>query len=156
MRRACGRRSWTAVLSIGLSRQLLADGGRLRAAVQDVSYTAVRRRALSEAIIAELAARPPANDVRALLAVALPQLLAERHAAYAVVDQAVTAARAHRATVGAAGFVNALLRGFLRQRDEIVERLSRRRCGAVQRASVVDRPDPRRASAALARHPCRG
>jgi 16S rRNA (cytosine967-C5)-methyltransferase len=99
----------------------VADG-RLRAAVQDLSYTAVRRRALSERVIAELAARPPAAEVTALLAVALPQLLAERHADYTVVDQAVTAARANRATVPAAGFVNALLRNFLRQRDELVER----------------------------------
>jgi 16S rRNA (cytosine967-C5)-methyltransferase len=112
-------------LDRALAEAAIADGSRLRAAVQDVSYTAVRRRALSERVIAELAGRPPSDDVRALLAVALPQLLTERHAAYAVVDQTVTAARANRATAFAAGFVNALLRNFLRQQSGIVERLNR-------------------------------
>jgi len=112
-------------LDRALAEAVIADGGRLRAAVQDVSYTAVRRRALSERVIAELAARPPSDEVRALLAVALPQLLTDRHATYAVVDQAVTAARANRATAFAAGFVNALLRNFLRQQSGIVERLTR-------------------------------
>ncbi len=112
-------------LDRALAEVVPADGSRLRQATQDVSYTAVRRRAFSERVIAELAARPPSDDVRALLSVALPQLLSERHAAYAVVDQAVTAARAHPPTAFAAGFVNALLRNFLRQQSGIVERLNR-------------------------------
>jgi 16S rRNA (cytosine967-C5)-methyltransferase len=101
------------------------EGSRLRQATQDVGYAAVRRRAFSERVIAELAARPPSDSVRALLSVALPQLLTDRHAPYAVVDQAVTAARADQATAFAAGFVNALLRNFLRQQSGIVERLNR-------------------------------
>jgi 16S rRNA (cytosine967-C5)-methyltransferase len=124
---ALAAKVWRSVVEgRSLERAIAVVGeGRLRAAVQDLSYTAVRRRALSERVIAELAARPPAADVAALLAVALPQLLAERHADYAVVDQAVNAARANRATAPAAGFVNALLRNFLRQRGELVERLQR-------------------------------
>ena len=105
--------------------EVLPAGDRLRPAVQSVSYSAVRRRALSERVIAELAARPPAPQVGALLAVALPQLLDDRHAAYAVVDQAVTAARADAETAAAAGFVNAILRNFLRQDDAWLERLQR-------------------------------
>jgi 16S rRNA (cytosine967-C5)-methyltransferase len=105
--------------------EALPGGSRLRPAVQSVSYSAVRRRALSERVIAELAARPPAAPVAALLCVALPQLLADRHAAYAVVDQAVTAARADAATDAAAGFVNALLRNFLRQDAAWLQRLQR-------------------------------
>jgi 16S rRNA (cytosine967-C5)-methyltransferase len=97
----------------------------LRAAVQDISYRAVRRRAFSVRVIREVAERPPAPAVAALLCVALPQLLAERHAVHTVVDQAVEAARAQAATAGAAGFVNALLRNFLRRRDELLERLQR-------------------------------
>jgi 16S rRNA (cytosine967-C5)-methyltransferase len=104
---------------------VISDESRMRQATQDVSYAAVRRRAFSERVIAELAARPPADGVRALLAVALPQLLSGRHAAYAVVDQAVTAARADPTTAFAAGFVNAVLRNFLRQQGAIVERLNR-------------------------------
>ena len=102
-----------------------ADRARLRAAVQDTSYTAIRRRALSERVIAELASRPPTAETSALLCVALPQLLTGRHAAHTVVDQAVTAARLQPATAGAAGFVNALLRNFLRRQDELLERLQR-------------------------------
>jgi 16S rRNA (cytosine967-C5)-methyltransferase len=112
-------------LDRALAEVVPADGSRLRQATQDVSYTAVRRRALSERIIAELAARPPSDEVRALLSVALPQLLSDRYAAYAVVDQAVTAARTYPTTAFAAGFVNALLRNFLRQQSGIVERLNR-------------------------------
>ena len=90
-------------------------GSTLRPAVRAVSYGAVRRRALSERAIAELADRPPAPQVGALLSVALPQLLDDRHAAHTVVDQAVAAARSDAATAAAAGFVNAILRNFLRQ-----------------------------------------
>ena len=102
-----------------------ADRARLRAAVQDISYGAIRRRAFSERVIAELASRPPAVETGALLCVALPQLMAGRHAAHTVVDQAVAAARMQPATAGAAGFVNAVLRNFLRRQDELLERLQR-------------------------------
>ena len=122
--------------------EVVPDGSRLRQATQDVSYAAVRRRAFSERVIAELAARAPSNGVRALLSVALPQLLTDRHAPYAVVDQAVTAARADQATAFAAGFVNALLRNFLRQQSGIVERLNRE--DAVLYNAPLSRPDRRR------------
>lgn len=112
-------------LDRALAEVVPADGSRLRQATQDVCYAAVRRRAFSERVIGELAARPPSDRVRALLSVALPQLLTDRHAAYAVVDQAVTAARADPETSFAAGFVNALLRNFLRQQSSLVERLNR-------------------------------
>ncbi len=122
-------RVWHAfILGRSLERALdevLPGGTWLRPAVQSVSYSAVRRRALSERVIAEMAARPPSAPVAALLCVALPQLLADRHAAYAVVDQAVTAARADATTAAAAGFVNALLRNFLRQDAGWLERLQR-------------------------------
>ncbi|HJW51541.1 MAG TPA: 16S rRNA (cytosine(967)-C(5))-methyltransferase RsmB [Burkholderiaceae bacterium] len=96
---------------------------RLRAAMQDVSYTAVRHRALIEGAVARLASRSPAPDVTALLAVALGQLLDDRHAAHTVVDQAVAAARRQAPTAAAAGFVNAILRNFLRRRDSLLETL---------------------------------
>jgi len=119
---------WASVAagqSLDRSLATLVPSGpsQLRAAVQDVSYGAVRRRALCERVIAELAARPPAADVRALLAVALAQLLAGRHAPHTVVDQAVGAARSHHATTGAAGFINAVLRNFLRQQPALVDSL---------------------------------
>jgi len=142
-------RTWSAFasgtsLDRALARSVADDASRLRAATQDVAYSAVRRRALSEWLIAELAERPPTPPVAALLAVALPQLIGEparfaprpagpgdsspahtRHGAHTVVDQAVVAARAQAATANAAGFVNALLRNFLRQRDALLDRAQR-------------------------------
>jgi 16S rRNA (cytosine967-C5)-methyltransferase len=117
-------RVWQAVaagqsLDRALAQHTPADS-RLRAAVQDVSYGALRRRALSAALIARLAPRAPAADVAALLAVALPQLLGARHGAHTVVDQAVAAARAQTSTQSAAGFVNAVLRNFLRAQDGLL------------------------------------
>ncbi len=97
----------------------LADRTQLRPAVQDALYTAVRHLAASERIVQRLAARPPAADVAALLAVALAQLQSSRHPDYTVVDQTVAAARHSAATQAAAGFINALLRNFLRKRTAL-------------------------------------
>jgi 16S rRNA (cytosine967-C5)-methyltransferase len=93
---------------------------RALAAAQDIVYTATRHLALLDALIAQLVARPPAPQVAALLAVALSQLIAARHAAYIVVDQAVTVARGDRGTAAAAGFINATLRNFLRRSEDLL------------------------------------
>ena len=98
---------------------------RAAAAAKDVAFSAARQRALTDALIARLAARPPAPPVAALLGAALAQLLVHRHAAYAVVDQAVQASKADAATRAAAGFVNAVLRNALRQMDALVDDLER-------------------------------
>ncbi len=98
---------------------------RTLAAAQDIAYTATRQLALLDALIGELAPRPPAAPVAALLAMALSQLVDGRHPPYAVVDQAVTAARADRRTANAAGFLNATLRAFQRRADELLPRLRR-------------------------------
>lgn len=93
---------------------------RAGAAAKDVAFTAARHRALADALIAQLATRPPSPPVHALLGAALGQVLAARHADYAVVDQAVRAAKADPATAPVAGFVNAVLRNALRQLDTLV------------------------------------
>ena len=100
----------------------LAVSGRpeMRPAVLDVSYTAVRHLAFAEHAIGTLASRPPSPPLAALLAVALGQLMRERHAEYTIVDQAVSAARRVPSIAPAAGFVNALLRNFIRRRDELM------------------------------------
>jgi 16S rRNA (cytosine967-C5)-methyltransferase len=104
---------------------VLADRPDLRPAVQDVAYTAVRFLAAGERIVEHLASRAPASDVAALLAVSLAQLQTGRHAEYAVVDQAVSAARYAPRTRAAADFVNALLRNFLRRRESLMPELQR-------------------------------
>lgn len=93
----------------------------LRPAVLDVTYTAVRHLAFSEHVVRTLANRPPSPTVAALLAVAIGQLMRERHTEYTVVDQSVSAARRLPAIAAAAGFVNALLRNFIRRREELLE-----------------------------------
>jgi len=101
---------------------------RAAAAAKDVAFTAARQRALTDALIARLASRPPAAPLHALLGVALAQLIAQRHAAYAVVDQAVQAARQDDATAAASGFVNGVLRNALRQFDALVAEAERDEC----------------------------
>jgi 16S rRNA (cytosine967-C5)-methyltransferase len=109
-----GGTSLGRALESAASVQREARHPRTFAAAQDIAYTATRHLALIDALAARLAVRAPAPPVSALLAVSLAQLLVKRHAAYTVVNQAVTAARADRRTAGAAGFINAALRGFLR------------------------------------------
>jgi 16S rRNA (cytosine967-C5)-methyltransferase len=101
---------------------------RAAAAAKDVAFTAARQRALTDALIARLASRPPPAPLHALLGVALAQLVVQRHAAYAVVDQAVRAARQDDATAGASGFVNAVLRNALRQFDPLLDEARRDDC----------------------------
>jgi 16S rRNA (cytosine967-C5)-methyltransferase len=98
---------------------------RTAAAARDIAYHAARHLALLDALIARLARTPPAPPVAALLAMGLAQLLAQRHASYAVVDQAVTAAKAAVQTRAAAGFVNATLREFLRRQSALIEEAQR-------------------------------
>ena len=55
---------------------------------------------------------------------ALSQLLAERHAPHVVVDQAVECAKRAASTVAASGFINAVLRRALRERDALLAPLA--------------------------------
>ncbi len=98
---------------------------RVRAAVQATCYAAMRHRVLCERLIAQLAARAPDPSVDALLTVALAQLIESRHADYAVVDQSVRAMREQGASAATSGFVNAVLRTFLRRHDSLVADLMR-------------------------------
>lgn len=92
---------------------------RLRAASQDLLYTATRHLARTEALIARLAQRPPAPPAAALLAVALAQLFTRAASDYVVVDQAVRAAKDEPILAPAAGFINAVLRRYTRERESL-------------------------------------
>ena len=98
---------------------------RLAAAAKDVAYSATRQLALIDAMLGKLAHRAPDPAVSALLSVTLGQLLSPRHAAYAVVDQAVQAAKSQAGTRAAAGFVNAVLRNALRRMPTLRPELER-------------------------------
>jgi len=101
----------------------LAGSAQLQAALRDVCHDAVRHRALIEAVLQRLVARAPAPDVTGLLATALSQLIEAAYPDHVLVDQAVEAARTDRRLAGAAGFVNAVLRSFLRRRPALVPQL---------------------------------
>jgi 16S rRNA (cytosine967-C5)-methyltransferase len=93
----------------------------LRPGVHALTFTAMRQLGAASVALQDLAAKAPPARVEALLCVALALLWPAERPAYAphtLVDQAVAAAR--RRTPAAAGFVNAVLRRFLREREALV------------------------------------
>ncbi|MGH8661139.1 MAG: 16S rRNA (cytosine(967)-C(5))-methyltransferase RsmB [Burkholderiales bacterium] len=98
---------------------------RRRAAVQDLSYGALRCLARLEAVLDALLEKPLKDArLRALLLVALYQLEESRAAPHAVVDHAVRTSHALGLT-SAKGLVNAVLRNFLRRRAALGARAQR-------------------------------
>jgi 16S rRNA (cytosine967-C5)-methyltransferase len=90
-----------------------------RGAVQDVAYGALRHLGYIDAAIDRLLSRPLTDlTVRNLLQVTLYQLLHTKAHSYAIVNHAVPAA-ARLGFPKAQGLVNAVLRNFLRRRDEL-------------------------------------
>lgn len=93
-----------------------------RAPARDMAYHAVRRLGRLQALAALLNTRRPMPRMAALQLVALAQLLDPIRPAAIVVDQAVAAGRslARGPSSGAAGFLNATLRRFGRERDALL------------------------------------
>ncbi len=91
-----------------------------RGALQDMSFGTLRFLGEIDALIALLLVRPLKDEaLRHLLRVALYQLTHTRAAPHAIVDHAVRACIAI-GQPGAKGLVNAVLRNFLRRRDELI------------------------------------
>ena len=94
-----------------------------RATAQDLSYGTLRFYGEINAYLTQLLEKPLTNEgVRCLLLVAIYQLIHDKAQAFTVVDQAVTAATQFK-TAWAKGLVNAVLRNFLRQKDELAKKL---------------------------------
>jgi len=93
-----------------------------RAPARDMAYQTVRRLGRLQAIAARLNARRPMPRLGALQLVALAQLLDPMRPAAVVVDQAVAGARSLSRGPGpsAAGFLNATLRRFGREREALL------------------------------------
>lgn len=89
-----------------------------RGAVQDLSYRAMRYRGTADALLGLLADKDPTPEIRELLVIALSLLAGDDYEPYTVVDQSVTAAGR------AAGFANAVLRRYLRERSALHQRLN--------------------------------
>lgn len=94
--------------------------GQDRAALQDICYGTLRFLGQLDAVLDALLDRP-LNDasLRELLRVALYQLAHTRAAPHAIVDHAVRAS-VKGGQSAAKGLVNAVLRNFLRRRDELL------------------------------------
>jgi len=96
--------------------------GPLRAAVMDLAYSTLRSFGRGDFLLAQLMAKPLTDiHVRCLLLVTLTRLETRPEHAYAIVDQAVTAA-SHLAAGNFKGLVNGVLRNFLRRQDELLAR----------------------------------
>ena len=100
------------------------DGSR--AALADLCYGTLRRYGRSQAIVSALSRRAATTDplVEALLWCAFYALESGRYAEYTVVDQAARACVAMQRG-GAKGYVNALLRNFVRARAGLEARLGK-------------------------------
>jgi len=121
--------------------QSLADNlvGRVdivaRPAVQDIVYGSLRAFGRGDFFLSRLLERPlAADEVRALLLVALYRLETRPSAAHTVVDQAVSAA-AEIQHGKYRGLVNGVLRSFLRQQEALVAAL------AADPLAVAQHPD---------------
>ncbi len=98
---------------------LASEPPSARAEAQDAAYATLRRYGCGEFLLRRLLARPlPHPEAEALLLAALYRLQSRPETAYVVVDQAVTAA-AELAEGAFKGLVNAVLRNYLRQREDL-------------------------------------
>ena len=97
----------------------------LRPAVQALTFDVFRSLARAEHLRRQLASRAPPPLADALLCVVLALGWREQgmpYTAFTLVNQAVEAAKRQVATQPQAGFINACLRRFLRERDALVAR----------------------------------
>lgn len=95
----------------------------LRPGVQSLGFQVLRRLGRAEALRRHLAKRTPPPPADALLCAALALAWDPESSPYepfTLVDQAVEAAKRNPATRAQASFINACLRRFLRERDELV------------------------------------
>lgn len=98
----------------------------LRPGTQALSFHVLRLLGAAQAARAQLAPKTPPPKLDSLLTVALALLwpaAAPPYADHTVVDQAVSAAR--KRAPASAGFVNAVLRRFLREREAVVQAAQR-------------------------------
>ena len=106
-----------------IERAMAAPGETPRAVLIDLTHGTLRRYGRVQAIVRELSRRGrPDRLVEALLWCSLYAMESGRYAEYTVVDQAVKACGLLERWV-AKGYVNALLRSFVRQRPSLEARM---------------------------------
>jgi len=95
----------------------------LRAGVQALSFHALRRLGLAEAVRDRVVQRRPSPAADALLCTSLALMASDGgtlYPAFTLVDQTVEAAKRHASLRSSAAFLNACLRRFLREREELL------------------------------------
>ena len=97
-----------------------------RPTAQAIIYESVRKTALSHFILTKLCKNRPTPPVESLLEAALAALFLQRYADFTIVSETVNAAKTSAMTRAAAGFVNAVLRRFLREKDTLMAEAERR------------------------------
>ncbi len=121
--------SLTAVLQ-GLWNKHTTLSDQQRGAIQDISYGVLRFYGQLDALLRRLINKPLKDqDLYCLLLVGLYQLQYSRSSAYAIVDHAVTASLRLNCSRGAQGLINAVLRGFVRQRKTLLKSISENEVG---------------------------
>lgn len=107
-----------------LTAQLESVTHELRPGVQALSFQVLRQLGRAIALRELLASKTPPPAVDALLCTALALCWNDEEAPYPVhtlVNQTVEAARKQRQTQAQSGFINACLRRFMRERDDLVQ-----------------------------------
>lgn len=94
-----------------------------KAACQSLAYVATRHALASEALLKQLARRMPVPFVRMVLLVALSELMDNPDKDYVIVNETVKLIK--QRVPAAAGFVNACLRRFSRDRHELLKQAMR-------------------------------
>jgi 16S rRNA (cytosine967-C5)-methyltransferase len=108
-----------------LTAQLESVPHELRPGVQALSFQVLRQLGRAIALRELLASKTPPPAVDALLCTALALCWNDAQAPYPVhtlVNQTVEAARKQRQTQAQSGFINACLRRFMRERDDLVQK----------------------------------
>ena len=90
-----------------------------KAAVRSVLDGALRRAIFLERLVGKLVSREPTPQVASLLAVSLSLVIDTPDKPYAVVHEAIEAAKAHPDTARASGLINACLRRYQRERQAL-------------------------------------
>lgn len=92
-----------------------------RPTAQAIIYESVRKSALTYFFLTKLCKNRPTPAVESLLESALAALYLQRYADFTIVSETVNAAKIVPTTRSASGFVNAVLRRFLREKDTLMK-----------------------------------
>lgn len=101
-----------------------------RGAIQDIAYRTMRSLGTTDALMTRLLNKPASSDfLYSLLACCLALLIKKEdgplpYTPFTVVNQAVLAAASHQVLAPAQSLVNAVLRRFLREEDELLNQLN--------------------------------